>query len=71
MWLYLQTKQATIQKLQHKIRELEDENVVVQSKMRQMRIDNMLMEAVIKERDGLQADVTHLQSRIEDLMTKV
>ncbi|XP_068678534.1 uncharacterized protein [Montipora foliosa] len=64
--------EATIKELQHKIRELKDEKVVVESKMEQMKLEkNMEMEAVIKERDDLQADVTRLQSRIEDLMTKL
>ena len=66
------SSEAALNKLGHKIKELEDENAVLQSKMEQMGLEKCSeMEAVVKERDDLQAEKTKLQSRIEILTTLV
>ena len=66
------SSEAAFNKLRRKIRELEDEKAVFQSKVDQMKLEKCSeREAVVKERDNLQAEITKLQSRIEELMTLV
>ena len=66
------SSEAAFQKLRAKIADLENEKAVAQSKMDQMQLEMCNeTEAFIKERDGLQAEVTQLRLLIEDLMTQV
>ena len=64
--------EAAYKKLRNEIGRLQEEKAVAQSKMEQMELEKcMETEAFIKERDGLQAEVTKLQRMIEDLKIQV